>query len=685
MRKGNPFFIALFLGGIVLPSLVLSFLSFRSIRSESLLAEKKYEEDIKNFQRAIAESVDRGVNHLLQETRRRSLYLFDQPASLEELERSEGQQPVPALNGISLFNQGKQVYPLFSGGGSSFEISQLPPDPTEVELLREERHGGQSPVLEQFRLRRSRTTGLSPEQNLQNKIGLLRIAWKRRKPAEVLRLANELRQYEDSPSYLQTHLGPSVELMRFRALIMMREYEQAMEDCRSLLREFLLQDNHPDLDGAAFLFESMLDDILSLDFLSDERRESFWNLRHNLREQIRHAQLLKIHRSTVEHLRQLQYHDRSGLNFVDEGSQVIFRMSHPWLPGEQAVIGFIDAPKFYRDLLYTATATAREWRQVQYALVDAHDSILLARKTSENMQEHSRHMVSVGFPDWRLILYHRDAGEFRRESRNRMLLLYSLVGFSLLILLLGTGFVMQGVAQERRLLSMKANFLSSISHELKTPLTSIKMFSEMMARGRVQKPEKIGEYSTLISKEANRLETLIQAILDFTRLEHGKAVFRWETLDLAQVTEKVLVSLREIARGKGLEFLEELQPNSLIQGDYTALHSLVQNLVDNAIKYTPAPGTIQVQVNTQENSIVLSVIDTGVGIPVSEQKNIFNDFYRVGDEMTRTTKGSGLGLAIVRRVAESHRAALTVQSRLQKGSTFTVRFKKVENEQNTDS
>ena len=222
--------------------------------------------------------------------------------------------------------------------------------------------------------------------------------------------------------------------------------------------------------------------------------------------------------------------------------------------------------------------------------------------------------------------------------------------------------------QERKLLFMKSNFLSSVSHELKTPLTSIKMFAEMMARGRVQKPEKIQEYSSLIGKESTRLENLIGAILSYTRMENGTSAFKWERFDLGICAETVYNALLDITEQKGLEISSRIEKNLFIMGDYTALYSLIQNLIENAIKYTNSPGSIFVQAYEENEKILFSVVDTGIGIPPSEQKNIFNDFYRVGDEMTRSTKGSGLGLAIVKRVADTHKASISLQSRLGKGS-----------------
>jgi signal transduction histidine kinase len=204
------------------------------------------------------------------------------------------------------------------------------------------------------------------------------------------------------------------------------------------------------------------------------------------------------------------------------------------------------------------------------------------------------------------------------------------------------------------------------------------MFAEMMARGRVMKVEKVQEYSGLINKEASRLENLIGAILNYTRMEHGTGAFKWEKLDFSVCAKKVFEAVEDIGVEKGLSFKTRFDPNVYVMGDYTALYSLAQNLIENAIKYTNAPGDIEIKVYNEDDRAVFSVIDTGVGIPSSEQKNIFNDFYSVGDEMTRSTKGSGLGLAIVKRVAETHKATISLTSKPGKGSNFTVRFRKVD-------
>jgi len=437
--------------------------------------------------------------------------------------------------------------------------------------------------------------------------------------------------------------------------------------------------DHPegrDLESSLFVFESMLSAILSFEELPAEQREVFWNLRRNLTFQMVNALAWGKNESLLNHLLISQYQQQDGLTFQTEEGIWGFRMAHPWLPGDLTVLGIIEQEAFQNRLLKSLDGTRREWKQVCFRLSDSQDSTLAERLPNDTLIILKSTSVLEDFPTWTLTIYQRDLREVRKESRNKMLLLYSLVGFSFLVLILGSVFVTKGIAQERNLLSMKANFLSSISHELKTPLTSIRMFSEMMAQGRVQKIEKVQEYSTLIGKEATRLDNLIQAILSYTRMERGQAVFHWEQLNFSEITQRVTDSLRPLALNKGLDFQVKITSELMVQGDHSSLYSLVQNLVDNAIKYTPAPGTIQIELTNEENEVILAVSDTGIGIAAAEQKHIFNDFYRVGDEMTRSTKGSGLGLAIVKRVIDTHRANINLQSRPGKGSTFTVRFKR---------
>jgi signal transduction histidine kinase len=318
---------------------------------------------------------------------------------------------------------------------------------------------------------------------------------------------------------------------------------------------------------------------------------------------------------------------------------------------KNAFIAEVDSVFYIEKMTSAIKETAKEWSYIDYS-------------------------ISGDFPFGRWdISVEESSASAKRESQKKIFFLYLMLVFSLVIPVIGVIVVYRGFSRERALRLMKDNFLSIISHELKTPLTSIKMYSELMNSGRVQKPEKIVSHTGVILKEAGRLENLIDAILNYTRMESGKKVFRWENINLSECVEKVCNSLEFIASSKGLEIKKEIESNCAIIGDYASIYSLAQNLVDNAIKYT-SEGYVSVKLQTDEQGISLSVADTGKGIPVNEQKNIFEGFYRIGDESTRETKGSGLGLAIVKRTADAHKASIILKSAPGRGATFTVIFKK---------
>jgi signal transduction histidine kinase len=411
--------------------------------------------------------------------------------------------------------------------------------------------------------------------------------------------------------------------------------------------------------------------------LSQEKREAFWNLRENFNRQLGYMDIFFSNKDIVQTLLNKEMTSKNGIDVMSDSKSTFIKMSYPILSGDQVVLAKVNTDEYRERMRSKLKTLAQGWKGIPYSVTEGLDKTLILGHVSDS----SAILTQINLDNvisWTLTLYEKGMNEIKRDTRKRMFLMYGLLSFSLITVLLGSIVMFRFLTQEHKLLAMKANFLSSVSHELKTPLTSIKMFAEMMARGRVQKTEKVQEYSGLIGKEATRLENLIGAILNYTRMENGKGAFHWEKLDFSACVQKVFDNVEDIGVEKGLMFHTKIEPGLYVIGDYTALYSLVQNLIENAIKYTNAPGDITITVTPDEDRVVFSVADTGVGIPSSEQKNIFNDFYRVGDEMTRSTKGSGLGLAIVKRVAETHHATISLTSKPGKGSTFTVRFKKAE-------
>ena len=680
ISRSNLLFLSFFAGGIVLPTAILSFLSVRNIQNEAYLAQKNYNESTETFREQCETTVSKEQSKIFQEVKSASLYLYEQPHSLLDFGNATQFKTVSGIEAMFLYNNGTLIYPDISSKhfSKTSDFSNSIASPFEKMIFREEVTSAMpQPVNLSRSARQLRFSFDSKDDQIQNILGLVRIAYKTKEYDEALRLLNILEEHPHQQGYLHSDLTRSVNLLHFEILVAQKKHKEAEDYTLAVLNQFLQSKNIENLPSAKFFFETAFTQILSFENLSQEKREAFWNLRENFNRQLGYMDVFFNNKEIVQALLNKEANSKSGIDIMSNSKATFIKMSYPIRSGDQVVLAKVNIDEYRERMRSKLKTSAQGWKGIPYSITEGSDKTLILGHVSDS----SAVMTQVQLDkviSWTLTLYEKGLSEIKKETRKRMFLMYGLLSFSLITVLLGSIVMFRFLTQEHKLLAMKANFLSSVSHELKTPLTSIKMFAEMMARGRVQKVEKVQEYSGLIGKEATRLENLIGAILNYTRMEHGKGGFHWEKLDFSACVQKVFDSVEDIGVEKGLMFNTKIEPGLFVIGDYTALYSLVQNLIENAIKYTNAPGNITITVAPDEDRVVFAVADTGIGIPSSEQKNIFNDFYRVGDEMTRSTKGSGLGLAIVKRVAETHKATISLTSKPGKGSTFTVRFKKAE-------
>jgi len=685
VSRNNLLFILLFAGGIILPTAILSVLSFRNIQNETFLAQKNFNESRNAFQNDVEEAVSKEQNKMFQETKAASMFLYEQPQRLLDFDHASEFKSVDGIEAIFLFNGGNLVYPDISSRHffKSPNFSNSVATTREKRLFIEETEGFKDETSQKKYLSK-RLRGLRPslfmfdsqEEQVQDFLGLIRFYYKKKNYDDALKLLELLEQYPHQQGYLHADLTWAANLLHFEILVKQKKHQEAQDFCLSVLAQFFERNSIENIASSKFFFESAFTQILSFEKLSQDKREAFWNLRENFNRQLGYMDILNKHKDLFQDFLENDKTSKAGIAFRTSEDAILFKMTYPYLSGDQVVIAKIDSEAYRERLIGKLKNVVQSWKNIPFIITDANDNVLMGTpmyNVDITAQVHLEDALGL-----ELSLYEKDMQDIRKETRHRMFLMYGLMLFALITVIFGSFFMFRFITQERKLLSMKANFLSSVSHELKTPLTSIKMFAEMMAKGRVPKMERVQEYSTLIGKEATRLENLIGAILNYTRMEHGTGAFKWERLDFSICARKVFDAVEDIGVEKGLTFHTKFDPNVFVMGDYTALYSLAQNLIENAIKYTNAPGDVTIKVYSEETWAVFSVADTGVGIPSSEQKNIFNDFYRVGDEMTRSTKGSGLGLAIVKRVAETHRATISLVSKPGKGSTFTVKFKRAE-------
>ena len=611
--------------------------------------------------------------------------MYEQPQGLLDFGHATEFKSVEGIDAIFLFNNRNLIYPDLSSKKffNSSNFSSSVPSALDKRLYQEEVKGLKDSISQKIYLEQ-RARSLRPasfffetkDEQVQSILGLIRFYFKRKQYDEALHLLAILENNPHQQGYLHADLTYAVNLLHFEILVNQRKHQEAQDYCLSVLAQFLEKQNIDDISSSRYFFESTFTQILSFENLSQEKREAFWNLRENFNRQLGYMDILYYNRDLFQEILDDDVSSKEGILYKNTDEMTLFKMSYPYLSGDQVVIAVINRDSYKARLQNKLKPVIQTFKNIPFSITENNEKVIMG-EIPESAPIITQHYISEAL-EWEFTLYEKDMQDIHKETRHRMFLMYGLMLFALITVIFGSFFMFRFITQERKLLAMKANFLSSVSHELKTPLTSIKMFAEMMARGRLQRAEKVQEYSTLIGKEASRLENLIGAILNYTRMEHGTGAFKWERLDFSICAKKVFDAVEDIGVEKGLTFYTHFEPNVFVMGDYTALYSLVQNLIDNAIKYTNAPGDIKVEVKSDSDWVIFSVADTGIGIAVSEQKNIFNDFYRVGDEMTRSTKGSGLGLATVKRVAETHKATISLVSKPGKGSTFIVKFKKAE-------
>jgi signal transduction histidine kinase len=262
----------------------------------------------------------------------------------------------------------------------------------------------------------------------------------------------------------------------------------------------------------------------------------------------------------------------------------------------------------------------------------------------------------------------------RASTRNRVVYVV-LLGLFYVTLTFGVVYTGRVLYREARLSRMKTDFVSLVSHELRTPVTSIRMFIETLALGRVKDPAQTQEVLRMLTQETERLSTLIDRVLDWSRIESGRKHYHPETLPVPAVVDAAVSAFRAQRLEGDLQLSVDL-PEGLptVDVDLAAISGALLNLLQNAYKYSREDKRIALTVRADRKWVNFSVEDHGMGIAPRDRKRIFERFYRVDNLLTRETEGSGLGLAIAKRIVEAHGGRITLKSELGKGSRFTIQL-----------
>jgi two-component system phosphate regulon sensor histidine kinase PhoR len=237
----------------------------------------------------------------------------------------------------------------------------------------------------------------------------------------------------------------------------------------------------------------------------------------------------------------------------------------------------------------------------------------------------------------------------------------------------GVVLVLHDISELRRLERVRQDFVANVSHEFKTPLTAIQGFAETLLGGALQEPQNSRRFLEIIRDHAARLARLTDDLLRLSEIEAGKVELEVRPLPVPDLVHACVETTHLKARQKQIEMVTECPPDlPPLPGDLGRLQEVLQNLLDNAVQYTPPGGRITVRAAAAPGEVSIAVTDTGIGIPQAEQERIFERFYRVDAARSREVGGTGLGLSIARHLVEAHGGRITVESEVGRGSTFTV-------------
>ncbi len=236
-----------------------------------------------------------------------------------------------------------------------------------------------------------------------------------------------------------------------------------------------------------------------------------------------------------------------------------------------------------------------------------------------------------------------------------------------------TYFMARAIRRESEVARLQSDFVAAVSHEFRSPLTTIRQMAEMLQMGRLQHEDRRRTYYGVLAAEAARLQRLVETLLNFGKMEAGAERYLFSEVDAAALVRGIVTDLEPQARAAGQQIAMSAPPSGpRVRADESALAVALRNLIDNALKYSPRDATVSVDLRAEQDLAAISIVDHGPGIPRAEQEAIFRKFVRGRAAMAANVKGTGVGLSMVRQIVAAHGGEVRLDSEPGRGSTFSV-------------
>ena len=340
--------------------------------------------------------------------------------------------------------------------------------------------------------------------------------------------------------------------------------------------------------------------------------------------------------------------------------------------GEPVLVAFSRDPDVLRRDIFETTLGGLEAPTI-IAVLDSSGRPVYSKASLERAERILTVTFRGGLPGWSVAVYLPPGASARQAVRRQVTVFTGAFGVLLVVIVVGIVLVWRLMRREAEMTQLKSDFVANVSHDLKTPLSVIRMFGETLEMDRVPDETRRGEYYRVITRESERLSRLIDNVLDFSRIERGRQTYDMARTAIEPLVRDTLDVFAYPLAQQGFKVETRVPPDLPdVLMDADAVGQALANLIDNAMKYSDARRSITVAAARVGDELAITVTDEGIGIAAEEQGKIFEKFYRVGRSETQGRRGSGIGLALVRHIAEAHRGRVTVESRPGEGSRFTL-------------
>ena len=339
----------------------------------------------------------------------------------------------------------------------------------------------------------------------------------------------------------------------------------------------------------------------------------------------------------------------------------------------QGILGVkINNSYFENDLLINIIKVIHSGERANFFISNLTGRIIYGKKSLSEEFPKTTAFFENNFPPWRIEAYSIETKVTGLIGLHKSFYFWTILTL-ILILSFGVVLIVRTVVHEMEVLKIKSDFVSTVSHEFKTPLTSIKALTERLMEGKVKDHAKMNQYFSVISQDTDKLTRLVGNILDFSKIEEGKKEYDFEETDIAEWLDQTVENFRKENLQREIKIHTQIPgdiPHLII--DKNALALAVNNLLDNAIRASTKKNEIEVIVKKEKNNLIIKVKDYGIGIPHDELDKIFEKFYQGSNAIRLSTKGTGLGLTLVRHTIDAHGGEVFVESKVDQGSTFTL-------------